>query len=425
MEKHKSLKVFEYQTVKVGQSISGQVFQEKHFNALSRYGYKTKQKYFTVGDKRITFCNYVGVIHVKGLTIEILPKADKSNDSGKWHSLLIKMLHECRLLKLDSISNVSLKLMNHSLLDLYFAEFIGQVEYLTHTGLKKSYRRKEENLNKVKGRIVFNRHIARNTVHKERFYVENKIYDCDNKLNQMLKKALVILNSLTVNHRYISRIKNLLVTFEDIRERNFSEKDFRKIQFNRNTERYRYAIKLAEMIILNYSPDLKSGANDVLAILFDMNMLFEEFVYRRLKYNLSPDGYTVRRQNSRRFWKNRKMRPDILVSKDGKNIVIDTKWKILNADKLYPSDADLRQVFVYNLYFDAEKGVLLYPRPDKNEIYSKPITGRYRDFGRNTTGDTSAESGLDCSLAFYDLCNPNNTLNRNIPEGISSLFNTI
>ena len=67
------IQIFEHQTLKVDETTK---FNLVHFNALEKYGYKTKEKYFSVGNKRIKFNNYVGVIQVKNLTIEILPKAD-------------------------------------------------------------------------------------------------------------------------------------------------------------------------------------------------------------------------------------------------------------------------------------------------------------------------------------------------------------
>ena len=80
------LQVFEHHTLKVDEESS---FKIVHFNALEKYGYKTKEKFFSVGNKRIKFSNYVGVIQVKNLTIEVLPKADNNSDNqtskDKWH----------------------------------------------------------------------------------------------------------------------------------------------------------------------------------------------------------------------------------------------------------------------------------------------------------------------------------------------------
>jgi 5-methylcytosine-specific restriction enzyme subunit McrC len=62
-----------------------------------------------------------------------------------------------------------------------------------------------------------------------------------------------------------------------------TEQTFQRLAFDRNTERYRPAMALARLIILNYQPDVRRGGHDVLAILFDMNELFERYVLRLLK----------------------------------------------------------------------------------------------------------------------------------------------
>ena len=66
MSNKNTIQVFEYQTLKVGDDPK---FTAKHFNALEKYGYKTKEKYYNVGNNRIKFNNYVGVIQVDNITI--------------------------------------------------------------------------------------------------------------------------------------------------------------------------------------------------------------------------------------------------------------------------------------------------------------------------------------------------------------------
>jgi 5-methylcytosine-specific restriction enzyme subunit McrC len=397
------LQVFEHQTLKVDES---SLFKMVHFNALENYGYKTKEKFFSIGNKRIKFNNYVGVIQVKNLTIEILPKADDQGEEkaskDKWHNALIIMLKECKLIKLNTISNAKLKLKSASILDLYYDLFLSETEIVFKQGLRKNYRPIEENLNKVKGKILFTNHIRKNALHKEKFFVEHKIFDANNKLNQILLKALLVLKTIAHNPNHNVRINKLLLNFEGISEENITEKWFDKLNFDRNTERYRQAITLAKLIILRYSPDLKGGNENVLAIMFDMNMLYENYIYRKLKA-LQNDSdnpiIKVKEQNRTPFWETRGLRADIIVETQDKRFVIDTKWKVLKDNK--PSDGDLKQMFVYNLHYGTDLSILLYPKTTIETTEKKP----FRD---------DKFKSLNCQVAFTDLFNEDGNLIKDL-----------
>ena len=57
------------------------------------------------------------------------------------------------------------------------------------------------------------------------------------------------------------------------------------------------------MIILNYSPDIRTGQENMLTLYcFDMNKLWEEYIYRML-LKANHDGITVSFQNKQSFGK--------------------------------------------------------------------------------------------------------------------------
>src|SRR5690606_16852890 len=113
-------------------------------------------------------------------------------------------------------------------------------------------------------------------------------------------------------------------------------------------------IQIAKLLLLNYRPDVSAGAHHSIAILFDMNKLWEEYIYRMLQ-RANQGRFVIHNQKSTAFWRhqnmNRYLRPDIIIeTKDAhkKYIVIDTKWKnIYNEVKNVAMD-DLRQMFAYH-----------------------------------------------------------------------------
>ncbi|MDD5092368.1 MAG: restriction endonuclease [Candidatus Wallbacteria bacterium] len=356
------IQIFEYDSLHIDEKI----LPQRSFDALVKFNDRCGNKFFTVGHKKITFKNYVGLLQVGKLTIEVLPKADRraeSRDSEKWKSALIQMLAMCRLIKLESLTNADIKLKNRTLFDLYINMFLTELESIIRQGLVKKYHQIQENVAFCKGKIVFSEHIKQNLVHKERFYNEFDNYDYDNIYNQILLTALDILRSFPNSHKFNHRIKRISLMFPEVKLRNIEASDFERINYDRNTERYKSALQLARLIILDYTPDIAAGRENVLAILFDMNKLFEEFVYRLLVRSCEP-GWEVKRQCQKDFWRYdsraKVVKPDIVVYKDHcRSLVIDTKWKI--PDDALPSDADLKQMYVYHQYFSVNKTMLLYP----------------------------------------------------------------
>jgi 5-methylcytosine-specific restriction enzyme subunit McrC len=359
-EKH--ITVYEHETLRFDRG--EQRITETQLEALQVYYGEKGVPYYTLVHHGIKFGSYVGVLQVGSTTIEILPKADKSGDEETWRKVLIGMLRASGVFDIQAPSSSNLQLRANSILDLYFELYIKELEYLIHIGLVKKYRKTEANQTALKGSLQFSKHIQQNLVHKERFYVKYSTYDKDHKLHQILFKALKLLQRINTNGLLSSRIGSLLLNFPEVADIKVSESLFDKLQFDRKTERYHTAIDIAKLLLLNYHPDVKRGRNDVLALMFDMNVLWEQFVYVSLRKHKSNET-TITAQHTRNFWKpdsgsRSSMKPDIVINKDKDNcIVLDTKWKNLNGYN--PSPEDLRQMYVYMKYYSAVKVALIYP----------------------------------------------------------------
>jgi 5-methylcytosine-specific restriction enzyme subunit McrC len=362
------IQVFEYQKLRLGDAKFPD-FEDRYFDALTKYNEKNQSKYYTVIHKGIQFNSHVGVIQIGGLTIEILPKADNDNSNSeaqkkKWQGILLNMLRVCKHITVDNVSETNLSKRYNSILEVYFEMYLNEVESLVKRGLIKKYRRVQINQLALRGKLLFSQNIQKNLVHKERFYCEHQIYDKEHLLHLILLKGLKVLDSLISNHLK-DKLNRLLFEFNDYNEININVTHFDKISLNRKSLSYQKAIDIAKMIILNYSPNLNSGNDNMLTLLFDMNKLWEEYIYRIL-HKHKPNGYSVNFQNKTNFWEHKTIRPDIVITSDIKEIfVIDTKWKIV--DSRSPSDDDLKQMFTYNLHWEAEKSMLLYPKVNQED----------------------------------------------------------
>jgi 5-methylcytosine-specific restriction enzyme subunit McrC len=378
-----TIKVFEHQTIKVGEKLTFYrgsegnegTLEEKYINALWKMYDEKKRPFFTPSRGGIKFCEWVGVIKVLDLTLEILPKADKKEnfkdkeEQNKWQSILIDMLHVCRSLDTPTVSDASLKLKSNSILDLYIERFINEVTYLLHAGLIKKYRREEVNHTALKGKLLLQKHITKNVVHKELFFISKTTYDRDHLLNQILYKAIKLLPLICTNQYLISKCYQIQLNFPDVKDVAVDNSTFEKLVYDRKSESYKSAIQIAKLLLLSYRPDVSSGASHSIAILFDMNKLWEEYIYRML-LKANDGSLTIHNQKSTKFWNhqftNRYLKPDIVIersidSTQKEYVVIDTKWKNIANDSKNVKMDDLRQMFAYHHYFDAVRCYLLYP----------------------------------------------------------------
>jgi len=360
------IRVFEYSYLSINE-----VFTEKHFEQIVKYNEMHGNKYLNIGNKRVYFKNYVGVIQVGSLTIEILPKADRAQGAeakNKWHNALVYMLHICGYLNIDSISQADLQIQKLTLIDLFYKVFLAEVETIVHQGLIRKYRYNTDNRDFLKGRLIFGKHIAQNHLHKEKFFTSAQVYDHNNPFNQILLKALKILKRKSKNNCFYNEVCGLLHCFDNIANAHITDSTFESLQFNRNTAKYEKAVTLARLIIQNYSPDIKTGMHHVIGLLFDMNLLYEKVVYRLLKVleiKYQQNHLRLSSQYSKKFWNSRTIRPDILgefissTDQKKKCFIIDTKWKRPYDGN--PADEDLKQMFAYNVHFGAYTSILLYP----------------------------------------------------------------
>ena len=108
----------------------------------------------------------------------------------------------------------------------------------------------------LKGRLIFSRDIAENLVHRERFYTAHQHYDRNNRFNQILQRAVCIVATT-------SRVGELRCCADgvthldggDRREFAVTDRTFRRLAFDRNTERNRSAVALARLM----TPELPAG----------------------------------------------------------------------------------------------------------------------------------------------------------------------
>lgn len=334
---------------------------------VTRHGIKTK--------------SWVGVIKYKNLHLEILPKlisADANNDgkiSEVERSIILKnliyMLSYTKNLDIKTNDNAKLATEKNPFIEILIREFANSLFESLKRLTPKRYVREEENLNYLKGKIKFSENIRYNCTNQAKFYCEYDEFSENNLLNQLFLFVSTCLYNISNNSYNKKTLKFIINYYSDISFVRFDKFKVRKIKLTRNQELFKKSFKLAKMFVEQTSVDLSKNKFENITLVWDMNKLFEEFIFELIKRKI-PECKAIAQKPKRLLKREnvtrRDTRIDILIQNP--QVIIDTKYKkFTNFDDI--SSADIYQVTTYCLLHNYKRAILLYPQYDKNvpDIY--------------------------------------------------------
>ena len=371
MKKEFILKEFEYLQYK--DNTKDNFIKKETFDSLEKFVLENEKtaQYLKITTKNgfgkvLQAQNYVGVIQTKdGTTIEILPKI-KNATTEKSKDILIKMLKTLKNSPFKNLSVANLKSSKIPLFEIFISMFLEELTVLVRNGIKSDYISKEENLKFLKGKLKISEQIKYNTIHKERFFVQYEEFISNRVENRLIKTTLQFLYNKSKLNKNQQRIREFLFVFDEIEISHNIKTDFSKIKLNRQMKDYEQVLLWCKTFLFENSFSPYKGNDIAFALLFDMNLLFESFVYSYLKkssnfqYIKSQDKthHLAYENDIGRF----RLKPDIVIN-SGK-IIADTKWKILSEDKAYNGvlQDDMYQLYAYGTKYDnCEKMYLIYP----------------------------------------------------------------
>ena len=110
-----------------------------------------------------------------------------------------------------------------------------------------------------------------------------------------------------------------------------------------------------------------------------MESVYESYVAQQMKKVFVSDGWDVSSQDKAHYLfvepRNRfALRPDIVLKRDGRIIIMDTKWKRLidNERKNYGIlQADMYQMYAYSKKYETPEIWILYPVNDEMRDYKE------------------------------------------------------
>ncbi len=336
---------------------------------------------FSGNGKFLQAKNYVGVIQtISGFTLEILPKI-YNGDETKSKEIFLKLLEILyKLPNYKHTNSAKFSILDKPLLEIFITMFLEEVGKIIKRGLKSDYLNKEDNEFFLKGKLLFNEHIKRNYIHKERFYVAYDEYTQNRVENRLLKSTLKYLLSISSSFENIRLIRIYQEYMNSINLSMNYDNDFRMCDTKtRGMKYYRDALIWAEIFLKKETFSSFSGDTIAFALLYPMEKLFENYVEYYL-IDKEDKSYQIISQSSRSFVKNLfNLKPDFLIKKDDEIFVVaDAKWKIIDVENKTFSQSDFYQLFAYAKIFKPKKPLRLYY--PMSEYFTKCKVFEYSDY---------------------------------------------
>lgn len=354
--------------------------RKSEFNELLRYLDDKKESFKSaiveVKYDRLRLINYVGIISIQNIVIEIIPKISLSNNKKKDKKVLLQMLSKCRKLPFDINNSMSLNLSEYNLIELLAKFFIEKLQIEINKGIYCEYMNKGENLNFIKGKLMLSNHVKKNHVNKVKAYCSYDEYSENNYLNLVFKTACTVILRNINNDDLKNDVKRIVSCLADVDLIYLDKNKLSKFKFNRQNCRFEESYELAKLILLNSSMENNLGDDNAFSMLFEMNTLYEEYIGNILEEIWNGEHKQIELQdNSKYLLKNPlttkgnfNLKPDIVLidEKEDYQIIIDTKWKSVDS-KIESSD--IYQMYAYiTRYVKAKSCILLYPyHNEKNE----------------------------------------------------------
>ena len=307
---------------------------------------------------RLRPTSYVGALQTGGLAIVVRPKIPIDRvmflvaytlDPKNWRPDAFDLKRES-----DILESIVLAFTHHT-------------RQAVRRGLLQGYRREEEALHTVRGRIRFDEQI------KRRFGVPLPIevafdeFTEDIEENRLLKTALHRLAHLPVRStRARGDVSALRPVFDAVGLGAYS-RGVPEVHYTPLNNHYRSAVELARLIIDNSSLELFHGKVTGAAFMLDMNQVFEKFLYVALgeSLELSESQWKTQKHLTLDEAKSINLYPDLFWHIGNRALFVgDAKYKRITSTD-FPN-ADIYQMLAYCTSADLPSGLLIYAKGESD-----------------------------------------------------------
>lgn len=304
------------------------------------------------GTYDLTPGSMVGTLVVEDLQVDLRPKITLDRvlflvsyalDPDRWRDHLVAV---------DERSTVT-----EAMVHLWLAA----AEVALRRGALQGYRRRDEALATVRGRIRIEDQLRHRHGLMPPVEVGYDEYTTDIEENRLLRAAAFRVGRMSLrNRRLRDRLARVLAHLEDVPITSYTERDLPEVQYTRLNRHYEQAVELSKLLLRGSTIELGAGQQASRSFLFDMNDVFERFVVAALAE--AGHGDRLRHERSSYLDRARRIRikPDLTWMDRGRPIFVgDVKYKALrdDADARHP---DLYQLLAYIVALGLPSGMLIY-----------------------------------------------------------------
>lgn len=343
---------------------------------LQELEHLNRTRYFLdIRRKTLKPLNYIGVVTVGDLTIQILPKLFKDDGYENNKSIIagnvLKMLSYAESLPITEINTADLDTEEFEFFEVFVCLFAKNLAELIKSHQNREYVARSEDLCFIRERIDVRRytnpaklHIVPCTFHE---------FSKDNTLNRTLKYTCHIMSRVVKSSENIRLLKFITNVLEPVVLAPVSLAEIDRIRVTRLNRQFEPFIRICRIFLSHSALTLRASREETFSLLIPMEKLFEEFITQVLLDDPAyffgkqveiqfqePIGYLAENDLGRNVFR---LIPDITV-RDGAAIsAIDTKYKLLNLDdpKFDVKQSDMFQMHAYITKIRASSAVLLYP----------------------------------------------------------------
>ena len=378
--------LFEYQEmkysdIKIPEGAQNPFLDDAFIDGLEKYLKKLNlDTALTFTRTGIVPSSQVGVIKYKNIQFEILPKVlarKLSQDVDREQTLknLIYMLSYTKRLNIKNPGTAALSTCPNPFLETLIRMYAETLFDAIKRYTPKGYIVCSENVRFLKGRLNLSAHIKYNSINQSKFFCDYDEFSENNALNQMFLYVATCLHNISRHAQNKKLLKFIMNYYSDIDLVHIYPKDLDRIKLNRNQIIFDMPFRLAKMFIEKTSVDITQNKFDNVAMIWDMNVLFEEFVAEFIKrnkteLNIKEVVYQHRHKllksdENDRCYSNTFV--DIyIITENGDNFVLDTKYKNNYGRRGEFSNPDVFQVTTYCRLHNSRDAILLYPATDSN-----------------------------------------------------------